>query len=65
MATLYQQRLERERQARAKNVARLVASAGDLLNRANEERRDLLPHEAQQGHKLVDRAERIARLLEP
>lgn len=59
--TLYQQRLQREREARAANAVRLLDRARALLERADREGRDLTPTEAQQGRVLLDRVDRLTR----
>jgi hypothetical protein len=59
--TLYQERLQREREQRAARAARLLDSARAVLAKADADgERDLLPHEVRQVHALVSRAEKLA-----
>lgn len=60
MKTLFQRRQERQTQARAATVARLVRSAEVLLRRADADgRRDLSAYEARQAKALLNRADRL------
>jgi len=57
--TLFQLRQQREREARAANVSRLLASAQSVLDQADAEQRDLRPDEAQRCRLLLDRVDRL------